>query len=283
MPVLRNLNNLDQKINKRIVNAMRKQAGDYLPDIPSGPQPAEVTTNFNNLMKSIQYITLLIEEINIDAEQQVSNWEEHLGELEEESYASTASSPFFNPRARASLGSTISSEPTHHQQIVRTLNNIKYGGISKEAINVKFFAKALEGYLGYLSKIQTASLKKTITKSVHAIAISRRLFENTDIAKQIEPIEKILLEVYKSIFNQIKGTEGSAEDFLPRMQSELGLSEVNTEDGAGRICGSTLSVYGAGRKHRLLSPAMYRAHQGEAFVYPNVNQIFTLNQARRNI
>ena len=84
----------------------------------------------------------------------------------------------------------------------------------------------------------------------------------------------------ESIFNQLKGTEGEAQEFLPRMQSELGLSNLY---GEGHISGSTTSVFGAGRKHRLLSPAMYRAHQGESFVYPNTNQLFTYNLAKRNI
>jgi len=107
--------------------------------------------------------------------------------------------------------------------------------------------------------------------------------------RRFKPFENNFLEIVKILFGGLQ-SEGSLLNIANRTVNEIKASnalkpedEQFRDEGAGRICGSTLSVYGAGRKNRLLSPAMYRAHQGESFVFPNVNQLFTLNQARRNI
>jgi hypothetical protein len=292
MPVLKNLNDLDMKINKRIVKAMRQQASVLLPDIPPDAQPMDVTSNFTALLKSIQYLTILMEEINIDAEQAKSAWEEV--NFDDDGVSSLGSQLGSIPSSRSSSSSSAASltgnldfTRVYNDPSTRNFNSNKYSVISKEAINIKFYTKALEGMFSSLTKPQIETLKKTIVKSIHALSISKNIFKNTDVEKQLVPIEKILTETYVSIFGQLKGSEGDPTEHVHRIQHELGLSNVNDEDessvGSGRICGSTLSVYGAGRKNRLLSPAVYRAHQGEAFVYPNTNQLFTYNLAKRNI
>jgi hypothetical protein len=107
--------------------------------------------------------------------------------------------------------------------------------------------------------------------------------------RRFKPFENNFLEIVKILFGGLQ-SEGSMFNVADRTIREIRASnalkpedEQFRDEGAGRICGSTTSVFGAGRKNRLLSPAVYRAHQGEAFVYPNVNQLFILNQARRNI
>ena len=270
---------------------MRKQASVLLPDVPPQAQPADVTSNYTALLKSIQYLTILMEEINIDAEQAKSAWEEvNFGD--DGSVSSLGSNLASIPSSASSssadsLTGNLDFTRVYNDPSSRNFNSNKYSIISKEAINIKFYTRALEGMFSSLTKPQIASLKKSMVKSIHAMAVSRNLFKNTDVDKQLDPIDKILTQTYTSIFGQIKGTEGEPTEYVRRIQHELGLSNVNEGEessvGSGHISGSTLSVYGAGRKNRLLSPAVYRAHQGEAFVYPNVNQLFTLNQARRNI
>ena len=83
------------------------------------------------------------------------------------------------------------------------------------------------------------------------------------------------------VLNMIKvglTTEGDASMYIPRMEAEMPQEIVGELEaftyGSGRICGSTTSVYGAGRKHRLLSPAMYNAH--------NVNDNFAYSLSKRN-
>ena len=63
MPILKNLNNLDKSINKRIVQAQLKQASEYLPDIPPSPVDGSVTSNFTQLMKSLSYISLIFKQV----------------------------------------------------------------------------------------------------------------------------------------------------------------------------------------------------------------------------
>jgi hypothetical protein len=298
MPILKHLNNLDMKINKRITKAMRKQASVLLPDVPPQAQPTDVTSNFTSLLKSIQYLTILMEEINIDASQAKSAWEQVNFNNDDGSVSSLGSQLGSIPSSRssassssaASLSGNLDFTRVYNDPSSRNFNSNKYSVISKEAINIKFYTKALEGMFSYLTKPQIATLKKSIVKSIHALGISRNLFKNTDVDKQLDPIEKILGDTYTSIFGQLK-SEGDPFSQVPRLSQELGLPSIESNDessagsdsGAGRICGSTLSVYGAGRKNRLLSPAVYRAHQGEAFIYPNTNQLFTYNLAKRNI
>jgi hypothetical protein len=78
------------------------------------------------------------------------------------------------------------------------------------------------------------------------------------------------------IYSNLKN-EGSSSEYLLRTEEEMPpeqIGELEALVGHGHICGSTTSVYGAGRKHRLLSPAMYAAH--------NVNDNFAYSLSKRN-
>jgi len=62
MPELLHLNGLDNKINKRIVKAMLRQAQALMPDVPSPPVNSDVNQNYLALMKSLSNILLNLQE-----------------------------------------------------------------------------------------------------------------------------------------------------------------------------------------------------------------------------
>jgi hypothetical protein len=63
MPQLTHLNGLDNKINRRIVNAMLRQATMLAPDVPPPPVSSDVTQNYLALMKSLSNILINLQEI----------------------------------------------------------------------------------------------------------------------------------------------------------------------------------------------------------------------------
>ena len=92
-------------------------------------------------------------------------------------------------------------------------------------------------------------------KNVISIGISRPIY--TKLNKIISRILSALQE----------GGEGDTSEFLVRTEEQMSPVEGN-------------ELIGFGRKNRLLSPAMYNAHNYDPY---NVNCNFAYNQAKRNI
>ena len=92
-------------------------------------------------------------------------------------------------------------------------------------------------------------------KGVISIGISRPIY--TKLNKIIKRIVSALQE----------GGEGDTSEFLLRTEEQMAPVEGN-------------ELIGFGRKHRLLSPAMYNAHNFNPY---NVNANFAYNQRKRNI
>jgi hypothetical protein len=159
MPILKNLNNLDMKINKRITKAMLKQASQYLPDVPPQPIDPSIETNFNLLMKSLSVILILLQETTVER----SLNEDDLASLGEDDASSVASSivsaPFFRHRPGARPGSSIASSLSSHSLGSERSSNADYedylngnklslsdfssSTLSKEVITSKYLAKNL--------------------------------------------------------------------------------------------------------------------------------------------
>jgi len=198
--------------------------------------------------------------------------------------ASPASSVYSQPVSQvSSLGQPVAmprqglsqySEPRRAEQSIEENilyaqgNSIVLNSLTREVINCQFLIEELP--FEQLSKIQKQKLKVVIVKidkikTVISVGISR-------------PIYIKLNKIISRIATYLR-SEGSSSEFLPRTEGEIAPVEQNELIGygrvaAGHICGSTTSVYGAGRKRQLLSPAMYSLH--------NVNDLFSQSLAKRN-
>lgn len=315
MPKLMHLNGLDNKINKRIVKHMIKQASQYLPDVPPPAISEDVTINYNSLMKSLSNILLNLQEIYMARFEMMpegeAEYEEEEGEEEEEfgvpgyamseaelsglrsvsSRASSVSAPFRRPGA-ASPPSSAYSQPVSSRHSSRYMlppgeapsrdeerlarnernqnnpfSSLVLNSLSKEIINAKFLTEVIP--FPQLTKIQKQKLKQIIVRINKVIGVIR-----TGVAK---PIYINLITLINTITSGFKSTEGDYQEYLPRTEEEMPPEQAGEFEalvGHGHICGSTTSVYGAGRKHRLLSPAMYMAH--------NVNDLFHQSLSKRN-
>lgn len=132
-------------------------------------------------------------------------------------------------------------------------NPLVLNSLSKEVVNSQFLVEIIP--FAQLSKIQKEKLKMTIVKINKVKGII-----NIGISK---PIYIKLNKIISNILTTLKsGGEGSSSEFLLRTEEEMAPVEGN-------------ELIGFGRKHRMLSPAMYNAH--------NVNANFAYNQAKRNI
>jgi hypothetical protein len=166
------------------------------------------------------------------------------------------------------------SEPQRGEQSIQENidyargNSIVLNSLTREVVNCQFLVEELP--FEQLSKIQKQKLKVIIVKinkvkGVISVGVARPIYTK---------LNKILTRIATSLTS-----EGSASEFLPRTEDEIAPVESNELIGfgrvaSGRICGSTTSVYGAGRKHRLLNPAMYNSH--------NVNSMFVHSLSKRN-
>jgi hypothetical protein len=156
------------------------------------------------------------------------------------------------------------SEPRRNEQSIEENiiyaqgNSIVLNSLTKEVVNSQFLVETLP--FAQLSKIQKERLKKIIVKinkvkGVISIGISR-------------PIYTKLNKILNNITTALKvGGEGDTSEFLLRTQEEMAPAEGD-------------ELIGFGRKRRLLSPAMYNAHNFNPY---NVNCNFAYNQAKRNI
>ena len=307
MPILTNHNNDQNRINKRINKAALRQVSMMMPDVPPPPADSDVNVNYLSLMKSLTTILLNLRELyayrfGIQAEGEADEFD--LPELPEgsqfsalqsqgsqvsyapfgsqASQASAVSAPFFR-RGVDSPATSVYSQPVSQvsartgqsaqqrqerlsqydeprrgeQSIEENINyaqgnSIVLNSLSKEVVNSQFLVETMP--FAQLSKLQKERLKMTIVKinkvkGVISIGISR-------------PIYTKLNKIISNILTALKsGGEGDSSEFLLRTEEEM--APVQGDE-----------LIGFGRKHRMLSPAMYNAH--------NVNANFVYNLAKRN-
>jgi hypothetical protein len=165
------------------------------------------------------------------------------------------------------------SEPRRAEQSIQDNiayargNSVVLNSLTREVVNCQFLVEELP--FEQLSKIQKQKLKVIIVKINKVKGVI-----NIGVSKPIYiKLNKILTRIASSL------GEGSASEFLLRTEDEIAPVESNELIGFGRvasgvICGSTTSVYGAGKKHQMLSPAMFAAH--------NVNSMFVHSLSKRN-
>jgi hypothetical protein len=139
-------------------------------------------------------------------------------------------------------------------------SSLVLNSLTREIINAKFLAEAI--IFSQLTKIQKQNVKQIMVRIGKVMGVIR-----TGISK---PIYVNLQSVLKLIQSGLKsGGEGDAQEYLLRTQEEMPpeqAGEIEALQGAGIGMGM--------RKHRLLSPALYNAH--------NVNQNFVYSLAKRN-
>jgi len=324
MPILTHLNNDQNRINKRIVNAMLRQAQQQMPDVPPPPVDSDVNQNYLSLMKSLTNILLNLRELyayrfGVQEEGEADYFElpdisdisgSEFSALQSQasqgsqmsyapigsvysqpvsSVASSVSAPFFRRGVNSPASSVYSqpisqvssstgqpssrygqerlsqySEPRREEQSIQEredyarMNPLVLNSLSKEVVNSQFFVETMP--FAQLSKIQKEKLKIIIVKinkvkGVINFGISRPIY--TKLNKVIKRILSALQE----------GGEGATSEFLLRTQEQMAPAEGD-------------ELIGFGRKRRLLSPAMYNAHNYDPY---NVNCNFAYNQAKRNI
>ena len=271
---------------------MIKQASQYLPDVPPPAISEDVTQNYIALMKSLSYIILNMDENQMRRLAHIGEGEAEFeeyqfgdgeseasfgipsGSSEGSAYGSEIANPRINPpyplrSPSQSERLSMYEEPRRAEQSMESLiiNNRDYldiAGLNKEIINAEYLADEIP--FAQLTKIQKQKLKQKIVQlNTKDRVISRGI---------TSPVYRRLQPLIRKINSQLKqGGEGDSSEYIPRTQEEMPPEEVGVF-GAGHICGSTTSVYGAARKHRLLSPAMYNAH--------NVNDNFAYSLAKRN-
>ena len=139
-------------------------------------------------------------------------------------------------------------------------SSLVLNSLTREIINAKFLAEAIT--FSQLTKIQKQNIKQIMVRIGKVMGVIR-----TGISK---PIYVNLQSVLKLIQSGLKsGGEGDAQEYLLRTQEEMPpeqAGEIEALQGAGIGMGM--------RKHRLLSPGLYNAH--------NVNQNFVYSLAKRN-
>jgi len=311
MPTLLHLNNDQNVINRRIVKAMMRQVAEQTPDVPAPPVDSDVSVNYLSLMKSLTTILLSLREMYAyrfgvqpegegDFEYDLPDLPEGFGEEEGSQFsglqsqasqmsyapfgsqqgsvysqpvssvASAVSQPFFrrdvNSPATSIYSQPVSmprqeglsqySEPRRAEQSIQENiafsqgNSIVLNSLTREVVNCQFLVEELP--FEQLSKIQKQKLKVIIVKinkvkGVINIGTARPIYNK---------LNKILSRIASSL-----GSEGSTSEFLLRTEEEIAPVESN-------------ELIGYGRKHHMLSPAMYSQH--------NVNSLFSHSLAKRN-
>jgi hypothetical protein len=115
MPVLTHLNNDQNRINKRIVAAMLKQAQVQMPDVPAPPVDSDVNQNYLALMKSLSNILINLQEIYVSRfaalpEGEVDEFDlPELGDFPDGSSVSSGLSGLQSQASYAPFGSQASS------------------------------------------------------------------------------------------------------------------------------------------------------------------------------
>ena len=317
MPILANLNGIDNKIKRKINKAALRQVSMMMPDVPALPVDSDVNQNYLALMKSLSFIILILSEMyskrfglqaegeadyfdlpDIPEGSEFSAIQSQGSQGSQGSYApfgsqasqsSSVSAPFFrrgvdspatsvySQPISASIGQPAQQrqerlsqydEPRRNEQSLASIlamtdaaqtGIIDIGGLNKEIINAEFLVDIIP--FAQLSKIQKEKLKQKLV-----LLNKKKGIVNYGLGK---PIFNRINKLIKNIQLQLQG-EGSASEFMLRTEEEMPPTESPEENP---------QLIGFGRKHRMLSPAMFAAHQ---FNPRNVNANFVYNQAKRN-
>jgi hypothetical protein len=316
MPILTHLNNDQNRINKRIVKAMLKQAQSLMPDVPAPPVSSDVTQNYLALMKSLSNILINLQEIYMSRFVLIPDGEADYFDLpdlpegsefsalqsqasqgqasqgSQMSYApfgsqiSAVSAPFFRRGVNSPATSVYSQPVSSRQPSVRQERISQYDEPQRNESEV---ASAARGPNSFISLVLNSLSKEIINAKFLAEIIP---------FGQLSKIQKQKLKQIIVRINKIKGfiSTGISKPLYVNLNSVIKLIEqgLSSEGQASEFLlrteaemppeqvGEIEALAGSGRygKHRLLSPAMYNSHQ---FNPRNVNDNFCYNLAKRNI
>jgi len=109
MPILTHLNNDQNRINKRIVKAMLRQAQAFMPDVPPPPVDSDVNQNYLALMKSLSNILINLQEIYMSRFALQAEGEADYFDLPD--ISDITGSEFSGLQSQASQGSQLSYAP----------------------------------------------------------------------------------------------------------------------------------------------------------------------------
>lgn len=310
MPLLTHLNGDMNRINKRLVKAMLKQAQDQMPDVPSPPVDSDVSVNYMSLMKSLTTILLSLREMyayrfGLQPEGEVDEFDlPDLPDFGEEgsqfsglqsqmsyanpfgSQASVASSgkPFFRRGVASSPSSEYSQPRAQSVQSSIGRPSTRWEGLSQyeEPTRDEQRIEDLRANAGANSVVLNSLTREVVNCQFLVDEIP--FGQLSKIQKQklkviivkIDKVKEVIsVGTARPIFTRLNKTLTRIADSLT---SEGSASEFipRTKEEISPVEGNELIGYG----RRLLSPALYNAHNYDPY---NVNCNFKYNQAKRNI
>lgn len=305
MPILTHLNNDQNRINKRIVKAMLRQAQAFMPDVPPPPVDSDVNQNYLALMKSLSNILLNLQEFYMSRFALIPDGEADYFDLPElgdfpdgssvssgvsglqsqasyapfGSQASSVSQPFFRRGVNSPATSVYSQPVSSRQPSVRQERISQYDEPRRNESEV---ASAARGPNSFVSLVLNSLSKEIVNAKFLAEIIP--FGQLSKIQKQ--KLKQIIVRINKvkgfistgvskplyvnlnsviKLIEQGLSSEGQSSEFLLRTEPEMPPEQV----------GEIEALAGSGRnKHRMLSPAMYSSH--------NVNSLFAHSLAKRN-
>lgn len=252
MPILPNMNFDDININKRVAQAQLRQARMYTPDVlPEGVDPSadvDITTQYNSLIKSLSYISLMFKQILTSAQKNLERFQQEDNDSVFEEYAFDGSR-----NARYNI---------FNKQVTSTNIN----SLEKETVNVNIYVNSIQGQFSSLKKMQKNKLLK----------LCKTIFKHIDEIIEYYPDTTKMYEQLQNIFFSLNISLGILEDEL--MQSgERNIANTLDDEiklsGAGMISGSTTSMIGSG-----ISRTVRNAHAPSKYV----NQNWNFNLEKRN-
>ena len=289
-------NVLNQKINKKVVNSMLKQASKYNLDVQDVGQSTDITTTYNSLMKSLNLIFLYLSDADLTIKRDFPNLREFGTAIDDDSanpfsrygfipsvigrdvgrddasMASSASPPFYR-QARVNYrmpnyGRVVPPNP-YRDDLSELSDESSFPDLSefginttqleREAVNLKFYVDELTGQFNLLTKPQKERLRKIIIKITNQINLINQKFPNN-------PALSASFKLIKSTFSIIN--------------DELTKSGERTIVDSGEY--ETDESIGAGRGGRI-NKGIYNLHQPAKYVNPrNVNANWAFNLAQRN-
>jgi len=309
MPILTNLNNDQNRINKRIVKAMLKQAQAFMPDVPPPPVDSDVSVNYLSLMKSLTNILMNLRELyayrfGVQAEgeaefdlpeisditgSEFSGLQSQSSQASQGSYApfgsqaSSVSAPFVRPGRgpASSIGSQVSSSIGQPSS--------RYG---EERLSQ--YSQPRRGEQSIEENIIYARGNSIVLNSLSKEVVNSQFLVETMPFAQLSKIQKERLKMIIVKINKVKGVIniGISKPIYTKLNKILNnittalkvggegdTSEflLRTEEEMAPVEGDEL--IGFGRKRRLLSPAMYAQHNINPY---NVNCNFVQSLAKRN-
>lgn len=313
MPILTHLNNDQNRINKRIVNAMLRQATMLAPDVPPPPVDSDVNQNYRALMKSLSNILINLQEIYmsrfaLEPEGEADFDLPELGDFPDGSsvssglsglqsqmsyapfgsQASAVSAPFFRRGVNSPATSVYSQPVSSIGQPSSRYGQERLSQYSEPRREEESLLSAARGPNSFISLVLNSLLKEIINAKFLAEIINFGLL--TKIQKQ--KLKQIIVRI-----NKVKRyiSTGISKPLYVNLNSVIKLIEqgLSSEGQASEFLlrteaemppeqtGEIEALAGSGRnKHRMLSPAMYSSHQ---FNPRNVNANFVLSLAKRNV